>query len=188
MSRDLRKLAEERRHSEAQERLLKGVLETHDGQRIHPSPDGKKFAIMPRSVNEQLNWVNLLEGAFANAYFVAQYSFEAFERMVTIILNMIPEEDTDEQFREEIAKATIITRIPTGRYGGFGGSTYEIVETVKEFDPLAIHRAIVNLLRRRGMTVTPRLWEEKQTEFYWEKPPLDEKIVDTKTEEKNGEQ
>lgn len=158
----LRKLAEERkRQQDAQARLMKGVLQTKDGQRIYSNQDKTKYAVMPRSVDAQLNWVSLLEGAFANAYFVAQYSFEAFERMVTIILNMIPEEDTDEQFREEIAKATVITRIPTGRYGGFGGSTYEIVETVKEYDPLAIHRAIVNLLRRRGMTVTPRLWKRR---------------------------
>jgi hypothetical protein len=190
--RNLRKLAEERRtQQEAGERLLKGILETKDGSRIHPSPDSKKFAVMPRSVDAHLKWVQLLEGAFANAYFVAQYSFEAFERMVTIILNMIPEEDTDETFREEVSKATIITRIPTGKYGGFGGGTYEIVETVKEYDPLAIHRAIVNLLRRRGLTITPRLWEEKPTEMYWaregENAPV-EHIVDAKTEDDKHEE
>jgi hypothetical protein len=57
-------------------------------------------------------------------------------------------------------------------------------ETVKEYDPLAIHRAIVNLLRRRGMTVTPRLWEETNREFYWtdDKGRQDEQISNAKGE------
>lgn len=189
---ELRKLAEERRQQqEAGERLLRGILETKDGQRIHPSPDNKKFAVMPRSVDAHLDWVKLLEGAFANAFFVAQYSYEAFERMTTIILNMVPEEDTDEQFREEVSKATMTTKVPTGRYGGFGGSTYEIVETLTEYNPLEILRSIVNLLRRRGLTATPRLWQERMSEFYWaregQNAPV-EHIEDAKTEDDKHEE
>jgi len=167
---ELRKLAEEqRKQQELEERLRKGILETREGHRIFPSPDRSRFGVVPRTVNAQLNWEHLLERAFENASFVAQYSYDAFCRMVIVLLQHIPEEDQDEQFKEEIEKATIITKYPTGRYGGFGGNTYEIMETVKEYDYLRIFRAIVNLLRRRGVIVTPRIWEENLTEVFWKR-------------------
>lgn len=165
---DLKRLAEERRKAqEISDRLQQGYTQTRDGKRIYPSPDGKKATVVGRTVNAQLRWEHLLERAFENASFVGQYSYDAFARMTIILLQHIPEEDQDDQFKEEINKATILTKYPTGRYGGFGGQTYEIMETVKEYDHLSIFRAVVNLMRRRGTIVTPRLWEENLTEVFW---------------------
>ena len=165
----LRKLAEQRRKIETEERILKGKMQTKEGSRIYASPDKKQYGIIPRTVNASLNWTHLLERAFENASFVAQYSYDAFARMVIVILQHIPEEDADDKFNEEVAKATFKVKVPTGRYGGFGGQTYEIMEEAIEYNHLKIFRAIVGLLRRRGLYSIPRLWDEKVSEVFWSK-------------------
>ena len=181
---ELKRLAEERRRAqEISQRLEQGFTQTRDGRRIYASPDRKKATVVSRTVDVKLRWEHLLERAFENASFVGQYSYDAFARMTVILLQHIPEEDMDEKFTEEIDKATILTKYPTGRYGGFGGQTYEIMETVKEYDHLRIFRAIVNLMRRRGIIETPRLWDENQTEVFWKREGKNKPVERIKQDE-----
>ena len=166
----LRKLAEERRKQEdTAERIEKGIMETKEGEHLTRSPDKSAYMIIPRTVDASLNWTHLLERAFENMSFVAQYSYDAFARMVIVILQHIPEEDMDDKFKEEIEKATFKVKIPTGRYGGFGGGTYEIMDIATEYDHLKILRAMVSLLRRRGLYTLPRLWDEHVSEVFWKR-------------------
>lgn len=164
---EIRKRAEARRKHEIEARMLAGVLETKDGKRIYPSPDKKQYGIIPRTISEKLNYTLLLQKQIDNCEFVAQYSYDAFARSVIVLLNMIPEEDQDEKFEEEVANATFKVKVPTGRYGGFGGSTYEIMHEAIEYDHLKIFRACINLLRRRGLYETPKLWDETRHEVIW---------------------
>jgi len=174
--RKLRKLAEERRReAELQEAMASG--QTRDGKRVYPSPDRKRVGIIPRTISEKLNYTLLLQKQIDNCEFVAQYSYCAFARSVIVLLNMIPEEDTDDLFKEEVQNATFKVRIPTGRYGGFGGQTYEITEEVTEYDHLKIFRAVINLLRRRGLYETPKLWDEKNVEVYWTRSGENKDVV-----------
>ena len=175
--RRLRGFAEQRkRQSELEATIASGATQTKDGQRIYKSPDGKRAGLVPRTISEKLNYTYLLQKQIDNCEFVGMYSYEAFSRSVIILLQMIPEEDQDERFREQVEKATYKVRIPTGRYGGFGGQVYEIHQEATEFDHLKIFRAIIDLLRRRGLYETPKLWDENQTEIFWtrsgENPPV----------------
>lgn len=57
------------------------------------------------------------------------------------------------------------------------------METVKEYDHLRIFRAIVNLMRRRGTIVTPRLWEENLTEVFWKREGKNKPVERIKQDE-----
>ena len=167
---ELRKLAEARKKQEdIEERIKKGIMETKEGEHLTWAPDKKRYAMIPRTVDARLDWSHLLQRAFENASFVAQYSYDAFARMTIIILQHIPPEDMDDKFKEEVEEATIKVKIPTGRYGGFGGQTYEIMDEATDYDVLKIFRAIVGLLRRRGLYTLPRLWDEHVSEVYWKR-------------------
>jgi len=182
----LREKAEQRkRQQELQDVIASGASETKRGSRIYRSPDGKKAGIVPRTISEKLNYTQLLQKQIDNCEFVGMYSYEAFARSVIILLQMVLEEDQDQLFCEQVEKATYKVRVPTGKYGGFGGQTYEICEEAIEYDHLKIFRAVIDLLRRRGLYETPKLWDENQTEVFWkregENPPVqrnDEVIED----------
>jgi len=179
-NKELRRLAEEeRKKRDAEERIEKGIMQTREGEHLTWAPDKKRYAFIPRVVDARLNWSHLLERAFENASFVAQYSYDAFARMTIIILQHIPPEDMDDKFKGEVEEATFKVKVPTGRYGGFGGGTYEIMEEATDYDVLKIFRAIVGLLRRRGLYTLPRLWDEHVSEVYWkregENPPVERK-------------
>jgi hypothetical protein len=184
----LRRLADQRkRDQELESAIASGATQTRDGKRIYRSPDGKRAGLVPRTISEKLNYTLLLQKQIDNCEFVGMYSYEAFSRSVIILLQMIPEEDQDELFKEQVKKATYRVRVPTGKYGGFGGQTYEIHEEATEYDHLKIFRAVIDLLRRRGLYETPKLWDENQTEVFWtrsgENPPVqrnDEVIEDAK--------
>lgn len=173
----LRDRAEQRKNAqELAAAIESGASQTRDGKRIYKSPDGKRAGIVPRTISEKLNYTLLLQKQIDNCNFVGMYSYEAFARSVIILLQMIPEVDQDEIFREQIQKATFKVRVPTGRYGGFGGQVYEITEEAIEYDHLKILRAIIDVIRRRGLFETPKLWDENQVEVFWkreaENPPV----------------
>ena len=173
----MREKAEERkREQEIRLAIESGASELRDGSKVYTSDDKKRAGIIPRTVADKLNYSLLLQKQIDNVNFVGMYSYEAFSRSVIILLQMIPEADQDEIFKEDIQKATFKVRIPTGRYGGFGGSVYEICQEATEFDHLKIFRAIIDVIRRRGLYETPKLWDENQTEIFWtrsgENPPV----------------
>ena len=181
-NRELKKLAEkERRLQDIEGRIQKGIVQSKEGEHLTWSPDKEQFLIIPRTVDASLNWSHLLERAFENMSFVAQYSYDAFARMVIVILQHIPEEDMDEKFEGEVEKATFKVKIPTGRYGGFGGQTYEIMDEAVEYDHLKILRAMVSLLRRRGLYTLPRLWEEHVAEVFWKRSGKNAPVERSKT-------
>ena len=177
-NKELRKLAEEERNKrDIDERIQAGVMETRDGQHLTWAPDRKRYAIIPRTVDASLSWTHLLERAFENMLFVAQYSYDAFGRMITTILNMIPENDMDDQFKQDVSVATMTVRIATGQYRGHGGSTREIYEEATEYDYHKLLRAMVSLLRRRGLYTTPKLWDEHVTEVFWKREGQNKPVV-----------
>lgn len=163
----LKEKAEERRKEEIQYSIAQGTMETKDGKRIFTSPDGKRYGTIQRTISEKINYSSLLQRQIDNCMFTAQYSYEAFARSVVVLLNLMPTIDIDEQFSEEVKKSTFQVKIPTGRYGGFGGSTYEIMKTKKEYNYFKILRACIDLLRRRGLYTVPKLWDESQVEMFW---------------------
>lgn len=168
--RDLKRLAEARKQQEdTQERIMDGIMETKEGDHLTWSPDKSRYATIPRTVDASLRWTHLLERAFENMLFVAQYSYEAFGRMIITILNMIPSNDMDDAFNEQVAGATMTVKYATGKYGGQGGSTYEIYDEVTEHDYYKLLRAMVSLLRRRGLYTTPRLWDSRVSEVFWKR-------------------
>lgn len=175
---ELRKLAEEeRKKRDIEERISEGVMETRDGQHLTWADDRKRYAIIPRTVDARLNWTHLLERAFENMEFVAQYSYDAMGRMIIMILNMIPDEDMDDKFKEEIANATMTVKVATGKYRGHGGSTREIYEEATEYDYHKLLRAMVSLLRRRGLFTTPKLWDSHISEVFWKREDEQEPVV-----------
>ena len=173
----MRDRAEQRRRdNELQEAIERGDTQTRDGKRIYTSEDKKRAGIIPRTISEKLNYTLLLQKQIDNCEFVGMYSYEAFSRSVIILLQMVPSEDQDQIFREQVEKATFKVRVPTGRYGGFGGQVYEITEEATEHNHLKIFRAIIDLFRRRGLYTTPKLWDESLSEIFWkregENPPV----------------
>lgn len=165
---ELKRLAEEKRkQEELQQRIQQGITETKTGERINVSPDGSRFGVIGRTVNDKIEYGMLIQKQFDNCCFVGQYSYEAFSRSVIILLNMIPSQERDEQFVEEVANATFPVLIPTGRYRGFGGNIREITKEGKEYDYFKIFSAIVDLLRRRGLSEVPKLWDETRSEMVW---------------------
>lgn len=168
--RQLRKLAEqEREQRDILERIEKGIQETRDGARLHWAPDKQRYAVIPRQVDSQLRWTHLLERGFENMLFVAQYSYDAFGRMIITLLNMIPDMDMDDKFNEEVSNATMTVKVATGKYRGYGGSIREVFEEATEYDYHKLLRAMVSLLRRRGLYATPRLWDEHVAEMFWQR-------------------
>ena len=167
---------ERRREDEIRSAIESGASELRDGSKVYTNEDKKRAGIIPRTISEKLNYTLLLQKQIDNCNFVGMYSYEAFARSVIILLQMIPEADQDEIFKEQIQKATFKIRVPTGRYGGFGGQVYEICQEATEFDHLKIFRAIIDVIRRRGLYETPKLWDENQTEIFWtrsgENPPV----------------
>lgn len=119
----------------------------------------------------------MIQKQIDNCEFVAQFDYEGFARSVIVLLNMIPEEDQDEMFIEEIGNATFKVLVPTGRYGGHGGMTYEIMEDTIEYDHLRIFRACINLLRRRGLYTLPKLWDETQVEVFWKREGENREVI-----------
>ncbi len=167
MTEELKDLAHSRRQDEVQERLTKGNLETKDGSRIYPSRDGSRFNVLPRTVADKVNYSYLIQKAIDNCLFCIQYSYEAYARATIALLNCMPNQETDEEFKEEVKNATFKVLIPTGKYGGFGGQTYEITKEAMEYDHFAIFRACINLLRRRGLYTIPQLWNSTRNEVFF---------------------
>ena len=193
---EIKETLEKNRDREIQERLIAGLSETKDGSHIFARDsqgkdifDKKLTAIIPRTVSAQINFSNILEDMIKNIDFVSNYSYDAMCRGVLVLLNHIPDDDADDQFREEVENSKYIEKIPSGRYGGFGGNTYEIMEEHETYDFLGIYRAIFNLLRRRGTYTTPRLWNERKVGVMFtrkgENAPVEheeDKIVGSETE------
>jgi hypothetical protein len=80
---------------------------------------------------------------------------------VLMLLSLIPEQDYDEQFKAELNNCTYVTERGTGRY--MQGVTHErrteITIDVTEYDYVMMFKAVINLLRRKGV-----LWREKGIE------------------------
>lgn len=170
---EVRKALEKKRDMDLAERVAVGETRTKSGEHIFTSEPDKKGGIrattIPRTVADKINFSNILEDLIKNIDFVSNYSYEAMSRGVLVLLNHIPEKDMDPDFREDVANATIKVKVPTGRYGGFGGGTYEIMEEHEEYDFLKIYRAIFDLLRRRGTYTLPRLWDERRVGVLWKR-------------------
>ena len=170
---EIKRVLERKRDMDLEERVALGLSTTKDGQRIFASKSddkgSRRVTTIPRTVADKINFSNILESLIKNIDFVSNYSYEAMARGVLVLLNHIPEQDMDDQFREDVTNATIKIRVPTGRYGGFGGGTYEIMEEYEEYDFLKIYRAIFNLLRRRGTYTLPRLWDERRVGVLWKR-------------------
>jgi len=147
---------------EIQKLIQKREKYAKDGARVEYSPDGEAGVKIERHLTEKMDYAHRLERQIENCQFCAMYSYEAFGRSVILLLNMIPEKDQDEQFKEELEQSTVKEKIPTGRYKGFGGMTREVIEERKDYDYFSLFRAIVNLLRRRGM-----MWGEVDVEQFW---------------------
>jgi hypothetical protein len=176
---------EQRMRKEVSRRLQRGILETKEGDRIHPSPDGKQFSITPRQVNAQLDLTTLIFWLLDSAHKALTSGYStAYKNGVIAAFNCIPDADQDEKFTEEVKKCGYVNEHHTGNYKGY--PPVEVVRKYFDIDPYALEHAIVNLLRRRGMTETPRLWEERPTEVFWaregENAPV-EHIEDAKTED-----
>jgi len=179
MSEEIKYRVDQKRINEQFAEMIQGE-QTKDGHRVFRSPDGKRSGTIPRTISDKLNFTYLLQKQIDNCNFVGMYSYEAFARSVIILLQMIPEEDQDETFKEKITKATFKVRIPTGRYGGGGGRVYEICQETREYDHLKIFRAIIDLLRRRGLFESPKLWSETQNEIFWSKAGEKEPVTNKK--------
>jgi hypothetical protein len=176
---------EQRMREEVSRRLQRGILETKEGDRIHPSPDGKQFSITPRQVNAQLDLTTLIFWLLDSAHKALTSGYStAYRNGVIAAFNCIPDADQDEKFTEEVKKCRYVNEHHTGNYKGY--PPVEVVHTYFDIDPYALEHAVVNLLRRRGMTETPRLWEERPAEVFWaregENAPV-ERIEDAKTED-----
>lgn len=196
MSKDeeVRKLLEAKQQRDLMERIAKGEMRTKDGSHIFVSPSddkgSRKIATLPRQVAEKINFNTVLERLILNIDFVANYSYDAMARGVLVLLQHIPEKDQDEKFKEDIEEAKILVKVPTGQYAGFGGSTYEVMETHVEYDYLKVYRAIIDLLRRRGMYTLPRLWDEQRVGVLWtrqgKRPPDKDRKIKSEKPKKKG--
>ena len=87
-------------------------------------------------------------------------SENSFSIAVATLLNLIPLKDRDEEFEEELEKATYIERKRTGRYVGQGAFIREVVTEEKKYNWFKVLNAILNLFRRKGL-----LWEEVRKEY-----------------------
>ena len=186
---DLRREVEARKREEEMRNAINlGMTELRDGSKLYTSDDKKRAGIIPRTVADKLNYSLLLQKQIDNVNFVGMYSYEAFSRSVIILLQMIPEADQDEMFREDIQKATFKVRVPTGRYSGFGGSVYEVCREATEYDHLKIFRAIIDVIRRRGIISTPKLWDEQQSEIFWKREGENPEVQHTEKKKKGRKQ
>jgi len=132
--------------------------ETKDGSRLLYSPSGKEVGKVARTLTSQLDYTRAILRQIENCQFAGLYGENAFARSIIILINMIPDDDTDDQFKEDVENAKGVKSIRTGHWKG----RKEVVKQVETFNFHALFKACINLFRRRGL-----LWGESQTEVFW---------------------
>lgn len=125
----------------------------------HIIPMGDKVTTLERTITEQMDYKDAIMRQIDQCRWALLYGYSVFSTNVVMLLNMIPEEDKDEQFNEDIenAKVGVITWKKSG--GRNDVTRKEIYVKVESPDYFALFRACINLFRRRGM-----LWGESKAE------------------------
>lgn len=126
------------------------------------SPDERKRVPVKRTIDTKLDYKSAVLSQINYCRYAALFGYRAYGTQVVLLLQMIPEEDHDPRFLEDIKDAVIMTDRPTGRYMGFGGETREVIAKDVTYDYHRLYRACINLLKRRGA-----FWETTKVEAIW---------------------
>ncbi len=111
---------------------------------------GDNIAVFERTLMEQMDFKRTILQQIENCQFACMYSEEAFGRAVAVLVAMIPTDDQDDAFKEEIADSKIIVH-----------SSYDKRVKYFQWNYPKIFRSCIDLFRRRGL-----LWGETQREMF----------------------
>lgn len=113
------------------------------------------------NIVDQLDFRSALLQQIRLCQLSALYSNRLFANSVLMFLTLIPEQDWDDKFREDIKNCSFIVEYGSGRY--IHDTTHdhrtEIVNKTIVYDYMRLFHSIINLLRRRGV-----LWRDKEVE------------------------
>lgn len=121
---------------------------------------GDTLLTLQNTLSESLDYGNLIRQQIQNCCFAMMYGEEAFGRAVSVLYAMVPEQDKDELFNEEVGKAKIVVyERGTGRYSLATGM--EIKVPVLQPNYPQLFQCLINLFRRKGL-----LWQETRQEVF----------------------
>jgi hypothetical protein len=122
-------------------------------------PMGDEVATIQRTITEQMNYKDCLLRQIDQTRWSLLYGEEPFARNVMMLVIMIPTQDQDEQFKEDLENAKMKMILKTDRRTYFPGKSSTVKKEAWVPDYFKIFEACINLFRRRGM-----LWSESKVE------------------------
>lgn len=136
--------------------IAEGRTEDKEGRRLVQK--GDTVATLERTLTESISWGQLVMGQIRSVQISALFGDVAFARTVGMLVAMIPFQDRDEQFQEDVKKATVTKVTHTGQWV----DRKEFIKIIEDFDYVALFQACINLFRRRGI-----LWQDSQQEVFF---------------------
>ena len=126
-------------------------------------PMGDRVASLQKTITEQMDYKHAILRQIEACQFGLLYGWRPFSTNVIMLINMIPEDDKDDQFNEDVENAKVPVEIKTDKridrtWHSRRGHVYT-KGWMKDY--FALFRACINLFRRRGM-----LWSETQQEVF----------------------
>lgn len=122
-------------------------------------PMGNNVETIGRTINVQMDYKDCILRQIDQTRWSLFYGEEPFAKNAIMLVMMIPEQDQDDKFREDLEKSKYETLIDTGKRTYRAGGPSIIFKKSWVPDYFAIFQACINLFRRRGM-----LWSEQQVE------------------------
>ena len=122
-------------------------------------PMGNKMATIQRTITAQMNYKDSVMRQIDQTRWALLYGERPFALNVIMLTMMIPEQDKDDQFQEDLKNAKYETSVNTGKRTYRAGGASTIYKKVWVPDYFAMFEACINLFRRRGL-----LWSQSKVE------------------------
>ena len=122
-------------------------------------PMGNEVATIQRTITEQMNYKDSVLRQIDQTRWALLYGEKPFSMNVMMLVIMIPTQDQDEQFLEDLKNAKMKMTIKTDRRTYFPGKSSTLKRESLFPDYFKIFEACINLFRRRGM-----LWSDSKVE------------------------
>ena len=122
-------------------------------------PMGNEVATIQRTVTEQLNYKDSIMRQIDQTRWSLLYGERPFSLNVLMLIMMIPTQDQDEQFKEDLKNAKSKMMTKADRKEHLPGHPSTVSKEAWIPDYFAMFEACINLFRRRGM-----LWSDSKIE------------------------
>jgi len=125
----------------------------------HIIPMKGEIATIQRTITDQMNYTASIQSQIDQCRWALLYGTRPFALNVIMLMMMIPEQDKDDKFREDVKNSKQKTLVNRGKRTdtSWYSTRRDIMIETWVPDYFSIFEACINLFRRRGM-----LWSESK--------------------------